>query len=101
MDGALRRGRGSVELGFGMEGVLRSIDAMVRPAQIGVFIQKRAAGKRPRPQLSENAASENWRQVSGYVRVGACSRGRDADTVGIEHVTADGIDGGFTEYDSR
>ena len=34
-------------------------------------------------------------------RVGACSRGRDADTVRIEHVTADGIDGGFTEYNPR
>ena len=31
-------------------------------------------------------------------RVRACSRGRDADTVRIEHVAADGIDGGFTEY---
>ena len=31
-------------------------------------------------------------------RIGACSSGRDADTVRIEHVTADGIDGGFTEY---
>ena len=33
-------------------------------------------------------------------RVGACSRGRDADTVRIEHVTADGIDGRFTEYNT-
>ena len=32
-------------------------------------------------------------------RVGACSSGRDGDTVRIKHVTADGIDGGFTEYD--
>ena len=31
-------------------------------------------------------------------RVGACSRGRDADTVGIEHAAADGIDGGFADY---
>ena len=33
-------------------------------------------------------------------RIGAYSRGRDADTVRIEHRTADGIDGGFAEYDA-
>ena len=33
-------------------------------------------------------------------RAGACSRGGDADAVRMKHVTANGIDGGFAEYDA-
>jgi hypothetical protein len=56
-------------VGFGMEAGLRSTDGILRLALVGVFAQKCAASKRPRHQLSENAASSNWR--SGF-------RSRDA-----------------------